>query len=125
MTFQSLHDSIETSITLGIFSSYKIASQRHLSNCVLQLFPIAKCHELGNFNPLRLSNNPYPEHDRPRGDNDISSVVYHREQIQKTGNTEPIWIIFTQGKFILLDGVHRIVSTYLENKEYIQAFIIR
>ena len=125
MIIQSLNDSIQTSITLGIFSSYKIALSEHILNGFLQVFPISKCYELSNFNPCRLSIEPYPENNRPRGDDDIQSVLYHRETIRQTGDTEPIWIIFTQGKFILLDGVHRIVSTYLENKEYIQAFIIR
>ena len=124
MIIQSLNDSIQTSITLGIFSSYKIALSEHILNGFLQVFPISKCYELSNFNPCRLSIEPYPENNRPRGDDDIQSVLYHRETIRQTGDTEPIWIIFLENKFILLDGVHRIVASYLENKEDIKAFVI-
>lgn len=124
MIIKSLNDSIETSITLGIFKSYKIAVSYHILNGVLQLFPITKCYELFNFNNCRLSTNPYPINNRPRGDNDIKSVLYHRQNIRQTGYTEPIWIIFTKNRFILLDGVHRIVATYLENKQNIKAFVI-
>lgn len=124
MIIQSLNDSIQTSITLGIFSSYKIALSEHILNGFLQVFPISKCYELSNFNSCRLSIEPYPENNRPRGDDDIQSVLYHRQQIRQTGDTEPIWIIFLENRFILLDGVHRIVATYLENKEDIKAFVI-
>ncbi len=124
MIIQSLNDSIETSITLGIFKSYKIALLYHIFNGILQLFPITKCYELSNFNNCRLSTNPYPINDRPRGDNDIKSVLYHRQNIIQKGYTEPIWLIFTKNNFILLDGVHRIVATYLENKQNIKAFVI-
>ena len=124
MIIQSLNDSIQTSITLGIFSSYKIALSEHILNGFLQVFPISKCYELSNFNPCRLSIEPYPENNRPRGDDDIQSVLYHRQTIRQTGDTEPIWIIFLENKFILLDGVHRIVASYLENKEDIKAFVI-
>lgn len=124
MIIQSLNDSIQTSITLGIFSSYKIALSEHILNGFLQLFPISKCYELCNFNPCRLSIEPYPENNRPRGDDDINSVLYHRQHIRQTGNTEPIWIIFLENRFILLDGVHRIVASYLENKEDILTFVI-
>ena len=124
MIIQSLNDSIQKSIKLGIFSSYKIALSEHILNGFLQVFPISKCYELSNFNPSRLSIEPYPENNRPRGDDDIQSVLYHRETIRQTGDTEPIWIIFLENKFILLDGVHRIVASYLENKEDVKAFVI-
>ena len=124
MIIQSLNDSIQTSITLGIFSSYKIALSEHILNGFLQVFPISKCYELSNFNPCRLSIEPYPENNRPRGDDDIQSVLYHRQHIRQTGDTEPIWIIFLENRFILLDGVHRIVASYLENKEDVKAFVI-
>ena len=124
MIIQSLNDSIQTSITLGIFSSYKIALSEHILNGFLQVFPISKCYELSNFNPCRLSIEPYPENNRPRGDDDINSVLYHRQTIRQTGDTEPIWIIFLENRFILLDGVHRIVASYLENKQDVKAFVI-
>lgn len=42
------------------------------------MLPMSKCLELNNFNPARLSNEPYPEHNRPRGQKDLDSVLYHR-----------------------------------------------
>ena len=56
MIIQSLNDSIETSITLGIFKSYKIALLYHIFNGILQLFPITKCYELSNFNIINFSH---------------------------------------------------------------------
>jgi ParB-like chromosome segregation protein Spo0J len=88
------------------------------------LFPIANCAELDNFNPARLSNNPYPKENRPRGKKDLESVLYSRKIIQKEGQTEPIWIALKKGNYTLLDGAHRIVATYLEKKETIPAYII-
>jgi ParB-like chromosome segregation protein Spo0J len=79
---------------------------------------------LDNFDSKRLSKNPYPEEDRPRGQKDLDSVLYHRRMIRKHGHTEPIWIVLKNGKYILLDGAHRIVSTYLENKRTIPSYVI-
>lgn len=36
----------------------------------------------------------------------------------------PIWMIQKDKKYILLDGVHRIVASYIENKDNIDAYII-
>jgi ParB-like chromosome segregation protein Spo0J len=79
---------------------------------------------LDNFDTKRLSKNPYPEEDRPRGQKDLDSIAYHRRMIRKQGHTEPIWIVLKNGKYTLLDGAHRIVSTYLENKRTIPSYII-
>ena len=81
-----------------------------------------------NFNPNRLqksAENAFPINDRPRGDKDISSVEFHREQIQQSKIIQPIWLIIQNHKtYLLLDGVHRIVAHYIEGEQYINAYII-
>uniref|UniRef100_A0A6C0KQT7 ParB/Sulfiredoxin domain-containing protein n=1 Tax=viral metagenome TaxID=1070528 RepID=A0A6C0KQT7_9ZZZZ len=120
---QDIKDSVETSVNMKLFSSLKVSSYHHIFNSNLVQFPLSKCRELHNFNPARLSNEPYPKNDRPRGQKDLDSVVHHRRLIRKQGHTEPIWIL-KKGDHILLDGAHRIVATYLENKRTILAYII-
>jgi hypothetical protein len=51
--------------------------------------------------------------------------MYHRRKIQQYGETDPIWIAGKGGDFTLLDGAHRIVATYLENKRTILAYVVR
>ena len=121
---QDIQDSVETSVSIKLFSSLKLSSYYHIFKSKFVQFPFSKCKELHNFNPSRLSKDPYPEEDRPRGQKDLDSVLHHRRMIHKHGHTEPIWIAFKKGDYILLDGAHRIVATYLENKRTIQAYII-
>jgi hypothetical protein len=123
-SIENIKDSVETSVNLKLFSSRKTSSYYHIFNSKIFLFPIANCAELDNFNPARLSNNPYPKENRPRGKKDLESVLYSRKIIQKEGQTEPIWIALKKGNYTLLDGAHRIVATYLEKKETIPAYII-
>ncbi len=49
----------------------------------------------------------FPEHDRPRGDADISAVKYHM-----SARSSPIVLLEDSG-VIVLDGVHRLVAAYL------------
>jgi len=119
-----MKDSVETSVNMKIFSSLKTSSYYHIFKSNLVWFPLSKCRELNNFNPDRLSKDPYPKEDRPRGQKDLDSVLYHRRIIRKQGHTEPIWIAFKKGEYTLLDGAHRIIATYLENKHTILTYII-
>ena len=121
---QDIKDSVETSVNIKLFSSLKISSYNHIFNSKLYLLPLTQCKELNNFNPARLSKDPYPEEDRPRGQKDLDSVVHHRRIIRKQGYTEPIWVALKKGEYILLDGAHRIVATYLENKRTIPTYLI-
>ena len=121
---QSLKDSIETSVKLKLFSSRKAATAAHMSNTEFMRFTISAARNLDNFNPDRLSKNPYPARDRPRGHSDITSVRYHRKQIRDEGEVEPIWIAKQKGRYILLDGAHRLVATYLEGKRTVPAYIV-
>ena len=68
----------------------------------------------------------YPLENRPRGDDDISSVEYHREQIRQNMDIGPIWLIIQNDEtYLLLDCAHRIVAHYIEGKQYIYAYVIQ
>jgi len=121
---QSLRDSVETSVALKLFSSQKVAAEHHVFNTTYQMVSISDCKTMENIDPVRFSSDPYPAHDRPRGQRDLDSVKYHRRIIRKTGQTEPIWIAKKGDRYIKLDGVHRIVATNMENKRQIPAFIV-
>jgi hypothetical protein len=121
---QVIRDSVETSVTIKLFPSLKMSSYYHIFKSKLCPFPLSQSRDMDNFNPDRLSTDPYPTTDRPRGKKDIESVTYHRRLIHKQGHTEPIWVVLKKGRYILLDGAHRIVATYLENKRTIPAYII-
>jgi hypothetical protein len=121
---QTIKDSVETSVSIKLFSSLKISSYYHIFKSKLIRLPMSQCRNLHNFNPARLSEDPYPKEDRPRGQKDLDSVLHHRRMIRQQGHTEPIWIVLKKGEYTLLDGAHRIVSTYLENKRTIPTYII-
>ena len=119
-------DSVKTSKRLRLFPSEKEAAYAHIFKSTFLKFPMADVRGLENFNhDVRLSKEPYPKDDRPRGQEDLDTVQYHRRTIRKNGSTEPIWIALKGGKYILLDGAHRLVATHLENKRVIPAFIVR
>ena len=123
---QVLRDSIETSISMNLFKDKQEAIMKHIFNSKLKYFSISKCKNLNNFNPKRLQKSAikaYPLNDRPRGNKDIQSVKYYQKQIQNKIDIAPIWII-KKNNYILLDGAHRIVASYIENKNYIPAYII-
>ena len=120
----TLKDSIQTSVKLGIFSSAKTSLDHHLRSELVR-FPLSLCKNLNNFNPDRLSATPYPKDNRPRGQDDLDSVLHHRQKIRYHGKTDPIWVAVKDGDLTLLDGAHRIVATYLENKRKIPAYIVR
>ncbi len=120
----ALRDSIRTSVKTKVFSSVKTSSYSHIFESKLVDFQLSKCRNLGNFNPARLSKDPYPKEDRPRGQDDLDSVLHHRRTIRREGETEPIWIALKDGEYTLLDGAHRIVATYLENKRTIPAHVV-
>lgn len=122
--FSHMIDSVETSVTLKLFSSLEKSSYYHIFKSKACPFPLSNCRELQNFDSARLSTDPFPKENRPRGQKDLDSVLHHRRIIHRQGHTEPIWIAFKKGKYTLLDGAHRIIATYLENKRTIPAYII-
>ena len=117
-----MEDSVSTSVSLQIFTNRQEAIDAHTFKSKLVQLPMSIFTNVENFNPNRLqksAENAFPINDRPRGDKDISSVEYHRKQIQT-----PIWLIKQNITYLLLDGVHRIVAHYIEGKQYIYAYVI-
>jgi len=122
-----LRDSIETSISLGLFKTKKESSVAHIFNSKLVKLPLSRFNNVENFNPDRLQDSAtkaYPLDNRPRGIDDINSVKFYQKQIKNGKIVQPIWLVEKNKKYILLDGAHRIVSTYIENKNTIDAYII-
>ncbi len=90
-----LQDSIDTSVDMKLFKNRQVASTAHLFNSTLVKVPLSMFKHVDNFNPNRLQKSAikaYPIHDRPRGDDDITSVKYYQKQLQKKDIT-PIWMI--------------------------------
>lgn len=58
------------------------------------------------------------------GQADLDSVSYHSQLIQTNCDINPVWIAFKNNEYTLLDGVHRIVATYLANKPHIPSYVI-
>jgi hypothetical protein len=118
----TLKDSVETSVALKIFPSKESASRAHIFNTTFTVLDKSLWNTLENFNPDRLSNTPYKN--KPRGENNMKSVNYHKKQIQRYGYTSPIWVAKKGDIYTLLDGAHRLVATYLADKSKIPAFIV-
>ena len=124
---QVLRDSIGTSVEMKLFKSKEEATMKHIFNSKLISFPLSKCKNLNNFNPERLQPSAvksYPLHNRPKRDKDISSVKYFQKLIKNKLDIQPIWLIKNNNNYILLDGAHRIVASYIENQQYIPAYLI-
>ena len=124
---QVIKDSIDTSITMKLFTNRKEASFAHIFKSKLVKIPMTKFKNVNNFNPNRLQKSvvkAYPPSDRPRGKKDISSVKYYQKLIKEKKDVTPIWMIEKNNEYILLDGDHRVVSNYIEGKRYINSYII-
>ena len=123
----SMIDSIDTSVSMKIFKNRKDASMAHIFKSKLVKILLSNFNDVENFNKNRLQKSAvkaYPIEDRPRGNTDIRSVKYYQKQIQQQKDIIPIWMIQQNEKYILLDGAHRFVASYIEDKQYINAYII-
>lgn len=122
---ETLRDSIETAVALELFPSIETSSEAH-ARAVSVSLPMSLFRKQGveNFNSDRLSADPYPPHDRPRGRRDLTSVAHHRAMVREKGETLPIWVAKRGRRYILLDGAHRLVATHLEGKSRIPAFVV-
>jgi hypothetical protein len=123
-----LKDSINTSIKIQLFKNKKDSTYAHIFKSNLEKLPLSIFKNVDNFNPERLQYSAvkaFPINDRPRGNDDILSVKYYQKQIQDHKEITPIWVAIKNNKYILLDGVHRVVASYIENKKYIPAYLIR
>jgi hypothetical protein len=122
-----LQDSIDTSVSINIFKNREDSSIAHIFNSKLVKIELSIFKNIDNFDISRLQKSAvkaYPINDRPRGNNDINSVKYYQKQIQRKEEISPIWMIQKNKKYILLDGAHRIVASYIENKKYIYSYVI-
>ena len=124
----SIVDSIDTSIDMKIFKNREEAAYSHIFNSKLVKIPLNtfKNNNVDNFDSVRLQNSAvkaYPLTRRPRGNKDISSVKYYQKQIQQKKEVTPVWMIQKNKKYILLDGAHRIVASYIEDVP-VYAYII-
>jgi len=123
-----IRDSIETSVSMKLFKSIQESEFAHIYKSELIKMPLSKFKNVNNFNPNRLQKSAvkaYPLNDRPRGNNDIKSIKYYQKQLQQQRNIQPIWLLYKEGKYILLDGAHRIVASYIENKSFIYSYLIK
>ena len=126
---QNMRDSVSTSVSMKLFENKQDAHLGHVLKSKLveiPLFTFAN-NSVENFNSDRLKETAakaYPLDDRPRGNADISSVEYHQNKIKQQNGINPIWLIYKNNKYVLLDGAHRIVASYIEGVEFIGACII-
>jgi hypothetical protein len=125
----TMKDSISTSVSIGIFKSFQESLLAHTYKTELVKIPlnIFKNYNVDNFDSNRLQESAtqsYPLDNRPRGDEDISSVEYYQTQIKQQKEITPIWMIQQDQKYILLDGSHRIVASFIEETDYINSYII-
>jgi hypothetical protein len=122
-----IKDSVSTSISLKIFTTKQDSLFAHIYKSKLLKIELSIFNNVNNFDPNRLQISAikaYPLNNRPRGNKDISSVKYYQKQIQQKKDIMPIWLIYKNNQYILLDGAHRIVASYIENKKYINAYVI-
>jgi hypothetical protein len=122
-----LQDSIDTAIDMNLFANRPDAAVAHIFQSKLVKIPLTLFNDVDNFDVARLQKSAetaYPSSNRPRGDNDLYSVEYYQKQIQKQNEIPPIWMIQNNKKYLLLDGAHRIVASYIENVQYMDAYII-
>ena len=127
---KNMRDSVSTSVSMKLFENKQDAHLAHILKSKLVEIPLSIFANNGveNFNSVRLKESAvkaYPLDDRPRGNADISSVEYHQNQIkQQNGTINPIWLLYKNNKHVLLDGVHRIIASYIEGVEFIRAYMI-
>ena len=123
-----LQDSIDTSIKIKIYKTREEASIAHIFYSKLIKLDISIFYNVDNFDSNRLHKSvekAYPVNNRPRGAADIISVEYYQTQLKQEKEIVPIFMINKNNKYILLDGSHRIVVSYIEEKEFIMAYVIQ
>lgn len=68
--------------------------------------------------PYKKALAAYPVKDRPRGATDIKSVLWHAQTLRRTS---PVVIVKRKEgrhmKYILLDGVHRLIAAVIANEK--------
>jgi len=121
---KTIRDSIETGISLGYFKNKKEGSYKYIYQSEYKELSMNFVKKLENFSKKRLTKDPFPDSDRPRGKDDLLSVQYFSKLCKKNKDIPPISILVKNNKYILLDGVHRIVSYYQCGKKKIPSILI-
>lgn len=82
-------------------------------------------HRLGKYVFAKTAHEAYPESDRPRGENDISSVNYFLSSCLPISPITVAIMIDKKGKrrYIKLDGVHRMIAANIKKKKLRIAWI--
>jgi hypothetical protein len=109
----------------GLFKNLESACHAFIFKSRFTYFSLSKVHLLENLGPQRLSREPFPSHDRPRGAKDMSSVRHFRAIIRRGDTLPAIWIIKKGRRYILVDGVHRIVAGLQEGVAEVPAYIVK
>ena len=127
MEFISLiQHSVDTSVKLRFFKSRQCATVAHIFKSKLVKLSLNTFRAVDNFDAVRLQSSAvraYPLHDRPRGDRDIRSVKWAQKQLRHKKPLAPIWMICKDRKYTLLDGAHRIVASFIEDRP-VYAYVI-
>lgn len=109
------------------FDTYKKACEAHILSSRFEIIDFSDFKDKFNHRGFCVSaEDAYPIDNRPRGNNDINSVEYHRERLNNNEDIEPIWLINKGDSkpFTILDGHHRVVACSLEKKYSIPAYVI-
>ena len=125
--FSVLRDSVSTSVCIKIFKDRRCAIVAHIFKSKLLKLELSLFTNVDNFNPARLQKSAteaYPLHNRPRGNSDTDSVTYYQTWIQQREDVPPIWVVYQNNQYTLLDGAHRIVASYIEGNLHINAYVI-
>jgi len=125
---KTIASSIRQNIEFNFFKNKYDACNAYVFNCKKKYINymqwISKMH---SFKKNRLKNTPeeaYPINDRPRGIKDIDSVNYWIQMIKNNNYIPPIIILNINNETHLVDGYHRLIATYILNKNNILAKII-
>lgn len=126
---QNMKDSVSTSVNMKLFKNKQEAHLAHILKSKLVEIPLSifENNRIENFNSDRLKKSAakaYPLDDRPRGNYDISSVEYHQNRINQQNCINPIWLLYKNKEYVLLDGAHRIIASYIEDVHFINTCVI-
>lgn len=128
---ETLHDSVETWNSMKtnkiIDDSLRFKKSRYLEISVSAFLKLkvknAGMHRIknvlkemskGNTNIKSLAKSAFPINDRPRGETDIKSVIWHSTA---NGLISPIVVVRIRvknnDKYYMLDGVHRLIGVVI------------
>jgi hypothetical protein len=128
-SIDDVRHSVETSVEMNLFKNKEDATFAHMFRSISTSFPLFFFKRVGNVDVgLRFQKTAvkaYPLQNRPRGQEDITSVKRFQKQIQNKKELAPVWLYKNKkNKYILLDGEHKLVASFIEGNKTINAFVI-